>query len=152
MLHNRPKNISFLFILLMMCVAACSSDDDNSYNEENNNTEELIIGKWLFDNTEQEFPSNNCEGKSFLVFDNEGSAGAVIYNAAGEECTPLIVTSYHYEFISDDTIKFILLNDNGEEDPNDTFNSKVLSISESELVLKDVAFMQGEVSFVKGME
>lgn len=131
----------FLLMLIGFAFMSCNKDDDDTPQEIT--TQERLIGKWLFETTAEDFPRNPCEKTSFLQFLNATSANSVLYTEnTDQECVALLSGSLSYEFISESTIKFT----NNDADVN-TFTSEVISVSDTKLVLKNFAFIEGNIEF-----
>lgn len=141
----KPKFNSFFFLLLISFGFMSCSSDDNSPNDVV--TQDLIIDKWFFESAEEREPLTACEKTGFLEFYDDGTAGALLFvnNSAGA-CIPLLDTQYKFELVSENTIKFTVINDGVE---GSVFNSEIVSVSGNKLVLKDFAFMTGKVQFKK---
>lgn len=152
------KTSKFIFKTILVATlglflfTSCSSDDDNGSVADNNDVENLLIGKWYFDFDESDPEISECEQSSYLQFYENDTAYGMLFTLANGDCIPLMSTDYNYELLDENTIQFVLLDDQGEEE-DDFFNAEILSISENEMVLKDFAFFTEEpMTFIKALE
>lgn len=139
------KITSIIFILFIgFAFISCSSDDDAPKDDPK---QDLLVGKWFFESSENGEPLTDCQKTSYLEFYSNGTAYALLSvdNSAGV-CTPLMDTKYKYELVSDKKIKFTVINDDSE---GSVFNTEIVSVSTTKLVLNDFAFMPGKVNFKK---
>lgn len=143
------KTLKFkTLLILLMCgfvFMSCSSDDD-APQEQEEITQDRLIGNWLFESAEErEEPLTACEKTSILEFYDAATGGSVLYTDTSDgACIPLLGGNFSYEFISESTIKFT----NADADAS-TYNSELISVSDTELVLKDFAFIPGKIVFKK---
>lgn len=129
-------------LLIGLAFMNCSSDDDAPNVVA---TQDLIIGKWFFESTTEDFPKNPCEETSFLEFFDDATGNSVLYTETSNgDCIALLAGNLSYEFISESTIKFT----NNDADDS-TFTSDLISVSNTKLVLKNFAFITGNIEFKK---
>lgn len=133
-----------VFLLLGFAFISCSSDDDAPKDEQK---KDVLTGKWFFESAEGREPLTACEKTAYLEFNDDKTAYVLLVadNPEGA-CVPLLDTKYKFELLSDSIIKFTVVNAEGE---GSVFNSEIISLSETKLVLKDFAFMTGKVQFKK---
>lgn len=110
----------------------------------------FMVGKWFFDIQNDEI--TECEKNSYLEFYDDGTAFATMFKDANGDCIPILATKYNIKFISEKMIKFIILDDKGKEEKDNFFNSEILSITETKMVLKDFAFFPEPVPFKKALD
>lgn len=131
-------------LLVVMCVAlsSCSSDDDNPIDTLGN--KELLLGKWFVSDSSGEDELTDCEKTSFILYRDNGTASAVINNEFTDgECIAWITGELSYELTTNTTIKFTNLDD------GDSFTSTIMSLTATEMKLKDFLIEDGIITFTK---
>lgn len=147
-MKHLKTTFSSLFILLLIgfSLMSCSSDDDATKLEPK---QKLPVGKWYFVSTEQGEDLTECQQTSFLEIKENGEASTIMYmDSPDGSCIPQLGSDFTVKLISDKTIKFTLVDEDGEEEGS-SFNSEIISVSETQMVLKDFAFIQGKANFKK---
>ncbi|HIP33662.1 MAG TPA: hypothetical protein EYG89_02785 [Bacteroidia bacterium] len=108
------KTIYFLSITLLIITSSCSSDDDSS---NNNETYQNLIGRWYFDN-----PNNNPIDNNSFTFTSEGNVTYSYWTSSGVEVVNEIGT-----FSVDDEIMTMIFS----EGVTLTYVQKVIFINDN---------------------
>jgi len=146
---SKIKPVIFL-LLLGFAFISCSSDEDNDIPQDDV-TQDLIIGKWLFSVSEND-TATECEKTSYLEFFDDGTAIAILYKDAEGDCIPFIGNEYNFDLVSENSLKFIVLDSEGEEEIDNFFHTEIISVSATKMVLKDFAFIDGPTTFIKELD
>lgn len=149
------KTSKFMFKTILVLTlglflfTSCSSDDDNGSDAANNDVENLLIGKWYLSPPNSDPDASECEQTSYVQFYENETAFGILYTLANGDCIPLMNTNYNYELINENTIHFVVLDNQGEEEPDNFFNAEIISINETEMVLDNFAFFPEPMIFIK---
>lgn len=145
-LKTTSKSLFFL-LLTGFIFMSCSSDDDGAKDEPKH---DLLLGTWIFERTEQGEPLTDCQKTSYLKFKNTEKADVLLYIESPDGgCIPQLGSALNYKLVSEKTIKFTVLDDQGNEEKDNFFTSEIVSVNDSKMVLKDFAFIPGKVYFNK---